>query len=245
MATRVRAPIEGLHEGLCTASEATAHYLTRVLRLGVGAAFVAFDPETSREADASIVAISGKVQLEIQGLRPARVVARRAVTFVQGLAKGDKCDAVVRDATELGVTHVIIAACARSVVQLQGPRRDARVERWLRIAREAARQCGRSDPPRVELLPWDDAMTRTAPDARRFCLHVRESAPLGPALLAALEDENAPVAFAAGPEGGLTAEEIAFASDQGWQLVSLGDLVLRTETAAAAVLGALRVFEGG
>ena len=241
----MRTPIVGLHQGRCTASDATAHYLTRVLRLGVGSSFVAFDPESAREADASIASVGDRVELDVSTLRPARVTARRALTFVQGLAKGDKCDAVVRDATELGATHVIVANCARSVVQLHGARRQARLERWTRIAQEAARQCGRADPPRVELLPWADALSSVDSAAKRFCLHVQSSVgiPLGPALRQALEDADAPIAFAAGPEGGLTEEEAAFATHEGWTIAGLGNLVLRTETAAAAVLGAVRVFE--
>lgn len=243
MAAPLRAPIAGLREGTCTVREETAHYLTRVLRLAVGATFVAFDPETAREADATIASIEGGVVLEVAALRAARITARRPLTFVQGLAKGDKCDAVVRDATELGATCVIVAECARSVVQLQGARRTSRLERWTRIAHEAARQCGRADPPRIELLPWDDAVTAIAPGARRFCLHVHEALPLGPLLLDALRHEGAPIAFAAGPEGGLTAEEVDLAVTHGWQRVSLGSLVLRTETAAAAVLGTVRVLD--
>ncbi|WP_394836213.1 16S rRNA (uracil(1498)-N(3))-methyltransferase [Pendulispora rubella] len=223
--------------------EDTAHYLTRVLRLAVGATFVAFDPATAREADATIASVDPSVVLQISALRAARVTARRPLTFVQGLAKGDKCDAVVRDATELGATCVIVAECARSVVQLQGARRTSRLERWTRIAQEAARQCGRADPPRIELLPWKDAVSTLEDDAQRFCLHVHEALPLGPLLLEALRTEGAPIAFAAGPEGGLTADEVALAMTQRWQCVSLGALVLRTETAAAAVLGAVRVLD--
>ncbi|WP_394846641.1 16S rRNA (uracil(1498)-N(3))-methyltransferase [Pendulispora brunnea] len=243
MAAPLRAPITDLREGTCTVREDTAHYLTRVLRLAVGATFVAFDPATAREADAAIASIEGGVTLHVSTLRPARVVAPRPLTFVQGLAKGDKCDAVVRDATELGATCVIVAECARSVVQLQGARRTSRLERWTRIAHEAARQCGRADPPRIELLPWAEAVSTIDEAARRFCLHVHEALPLGPLLLEAVQTEGAPIAFAAGPEGGLTAEEVALAVGRGWQCVSLGSLVLRTETAAAAVLGAVRVLE--
>ncbi len=258
MAARVRAPLPGLRAGACTASAETAHYLTRVLRLGAGSAFVAFDPETAQEADAAIVSVAGEVQLQVGPPRPARVTAARGLTFVQGLAKGDKCDAVVRDATELGATKVIIAACARSVVQLDGAKRDARIARWTRIAREAARQCGRADPPAVFLLSWPMAIDEVGIGTIAFCLHphlpggapgalsplgAASPPPLGPLLLAALADENASIAFAAGPEGGLTDEEVTSAASRGWRIASLGKSILRTETAAAAVLGAVRVFD--
>jgi 16S rRNA (uracil1498-N3)-methyltransferase len=243
MSTRVRAAIAGLREGTLDAPKDIAHYLTRVLRMKEGSHFVAFDPATTREADAILETTSAAAtRLRIGPLRDAAVSAPRPVTFIQGLAKGDKCDAVIRDATELGATHVIVAACARSVVQLAGERQTARLARWTRIASEAARQCGRADPPRVELLAWNEAIQRVSSDAHRFCLHVTGGTTLGPPLTEALQSKETALAFAAGPEGGLTDDEVLFAADHGWQIVSLGTLVLRTETAAAAVLGAVRVL---
>ena len=249
MTRRHRAAVAPLREGDVAASEALTRYLVRVLRLKSGASFVAFDPERATEADAVLEATSdGRAVLHVGPVRPAATRAAREVFLVQGLAKGDKCDAVVRDATELGATHVFIAACARSVVRLQGDRLDARLARFRRIATEAARQCGRGDPPRVELLGWEEAIARVPRSAHRFCLHVSPhgDAPLGPPLLEALADAPAgtpaPLAFAAGPEGGLTDEEVAFATEHGWAIASLGRFVLRTETAAAALLGAIRVF---
>ena len=137
---------------------------------------------------------------------------------------------------ELGATTVLVAECARSVVRLHGERREARVERLRRVATEAARQCGRGDPPRIELMAWEAAIARVPREARRFCLHVSPDgdAPLGPPLLEALADARTPLAFAAGPEGGLTDDEVAWPPIR-LAVASLGRFVLRTETAAAAL----------
>jgi len=78
----------------------------------------------------------------------------------------------------------------------------------------------------------------------RFVLWEEALAPLAQPLVRELSAGRA-LAFAAGPEGGLTTEEARSAEAEGWTLVSLGSLILRTETVPAAVLGAVRVFGGG
>jgi 16S rRNA (uracil1498-N3)-methyltransferase len=228
-ATRVRVPVPGLSAG--------EH------RLGPGDAFLAFDPVRALEADGQVLQVEpGELVARLGPLRAASLVATREVTWIQALPKGEKMDGIVRDATELGVTRLVPVMSAFTVVKLEGPKREARRQRWERIAREAARQCGRSDAPEVcAITTWADGLA--ASGATGFCLYERATTPLGPVLRAALEG-GAPVAFAAGPEGGLSAEEVRVADERGFASVSLGPFVLRAETVAAATLGALRVLEG-
>jgi 16S rRNA (uracil1498-N3)-methyltransferase len=221
-----------------------AHHLARVLRLGRGDRFVAFDPRAHREAEATIVRdVGDRVVVEVGPLSLAGLVMDRAVTWVQGLAKADKCDAIVRDATELGATCFSVALCLRGVVRLDATRAAPRRARWERIATQAARQCGRADPPEV-LGPhaWADALAGVPPEAARFCLYESATEPLAPSLAEALAS-GPPLAFAVGPEGGLDASEVETAQSLGWRIVSLGPLILRTETVAAAVLGATRIWK--
>jgi 16S rRNA (uracil1498-N3)-methyltransferase len=241
---RPRAPIAELVTGELKLTGALARYLTRVRRLRAGDAFVAFDPTTSREADVEVVwAEADTVTVRAGALREGSRKASRDLTWIQGLAKGDKCDAVVRDATELGVTRIVVASTRRSVVRLDPNRASQRQARWARIAGEAARQSGRSDVPRVDApCAWNSAIEHvTVRGALGFCLWEHATQPLGPALLAAL-DGTTPLAFACGPEGGLEEQEVAEARAHGWLIASLGPLALRTETVAAAVLGAVRVL---
>jgi len=241
----VRAAVTELAPGTRTLSRDASHYLCRVLRLREGDRFVAFDPQARVEADAVVDHAAGDAAtVTIEALRPAAVIALRRVALVYGLAKGEKVDAVVRDASELGATHVFVAQCARSVARADGDRAAAKVERWRRISEEAARQAGRADPPLVEgVLPWASALERAAAvtDAR-FCLWENATSPLGAMLQEPLARKEA-IAFAIGPEGGLTAAEVEAAAQAGFREASLGRFILRTETAPAAVLGALRVFD--
>jgi 16S rRNA (uracil1498-N3)-methyltransferase len=243
MASKVRAPLSDLAEGIRILDAEASRYLVRVLRLGVGDSFVAFDPAAAREADAWLEQVDENVVAVAVGpLRPAPIVAASALTLVQGLAKGDKTDAIVRDATELGATEIVIAVTARSVVRLDPERLHSRRERWEKIAQEAARQSGRGDAPALQVCSWQEAMEVARPGSARFCLWERAEAPLAPLLFPAL-DAKTPLAFAAGPEGGLEEAEVQLALDAGWSAVSLGKIILRTETIAAAVLGAVRVWQ--
>ncbi len=244
---RVRVPVARLAEGDHALPPAVARYLAGAHRLRQGDRFTAFDPERGLEADGEVLDVfPPALTARIGPLRAATLVAARAVTWVQGVPKGEKMDGIVRDATELGATRVIPALTTFSVVKLDGPRREAKRQRWERIAAEAARQCGRSDPP--EVLPvtdWEGAMaTAGAPGVAAFCLYERATAPLGPVLLDALAASLDGVCFAAGPEGGLAEAEVDVARAAGFEVVSLGPFVLRAETVAAATLGALRTLEG-
>lgn len=211
-----------------------------------------FDAERAVEAEATVIASARDgVRCQVGEVRDALVRARRATTLVQGIGKGDKLDAIVRDATELGATRIIAAETARSVVKL-GDRAEARAKRWRRIAVEAARQCGRGDVPEVAgPAPWDIALRLAAEERPRgddasdrsapmlFCLWERATDPIGPRLASAAPLQ--PLVFAIGPEGGLDDDEIEIARGLGFAPVSLGPFILRTETVAAAIMGAALV----
>jgi 16S rRNA (uracil1498-N3)-methyltransferase len=238
----LRVPLALGEAEACALPAETAIYVTRVHRLGEGDRFLAFDPERAIEAEAELVEVSKRgAHAKLGPRRPASVKAPRALTLLQGLGKGDKMDAVVRDATELGATRIVPVIAARSV-----SRPDAgKAERWRRIAVEAARQSGRGDVPAVDdPIAMSALLARPAdPEVRSFCLDPRADRALGP-MLAAL-DADAPLAFLVGPEGGLSGEELEAAEAHGFARARLGTLVLRTETVCAAVLGGLLLLDPG
>jgi 16S rRNA (uracil1498-N3)-methyltransferase len=239
----VRAPLTGLAPGSRTLPAATSRHLCRVLRLREGDRFVAFDPGARVEAEATIeLASPDAARVHVGDLRPAEVVALRDITLVYALAKGDKVDAVVRDATELGATRIVLSQTARSVARAEGAKAAQKMERWRRIAEQAARQCGRADPPQVlGIVSWSEALAEAASAAARYCLWERATSPLGATLPSDIAG-GVSLAFAVGPEGGLEAGEVDEARALGFEIASLGRIVLRTETVPAAVLGAVRVL---
>lgn len=240
MATR--APLEGLAPGPRTLGPDLSRYLCRVLRLRAGDAFVAFDPGARTEADVVLDEASpDAARVTVGALRAAGVIEDAPLVLVYALAKGDKVDAVVRDATELGATRIVIARTSRSIVKADEARAASKLERFRRIAEQAARQCGRADPPQIEgVLAWPEALARAGAEAR-YCLWERATEPLGVSLATAVA-RGASLAFAVGPEGGLSDEEVEEARAAGFTPASLGRFILRTETVPAAVLGAVRVL---
>lgn len=238
-----RLPLQPLVPGVVALPAPSARYLVRVLRLKIGEGFEAFDPRAGVVAKGAIVSIVGDdVQVAIDDVV---AVERREppIVLVQGVPKGDKLGDVVRDATELGTTTILPAICARSVSRPPERKLASRAERWQTIADEAARQSRRARSPTV-LAPtsWDDAIaTADAMAHHRFVLWEESKVPLRDALLA-IDDEATGVAFAIGPEGGLERDEVDRAEARGWLVRSIGGTILRTETAATAVLGAWRVL---
>jgi len=233
----LRVPVHQLEAGEITLDPDASKYVARVRRVREGESILLFEPLSAREAEAKVIAI-GKagVRCHVGGVGPTTARPRRPITLLQAIGKGDKLDAVVRDATELGATRIIAVQTERSIVKL-GDRGDSRRDRWCRIAIEAARQCGRGDVPEVlGPIGWAEALdTATDERAVQLCLWERASDPIGPKIRA-LSPEG-PLVVAVGPEGGFEEIEIDLARSHGFAIVSLGPFILRTETVAAAVLG--------
>jgi len=234
---RLRVPVRALSEGTRTLDEDTARYVIAVHRRQVGDELWLFDGAAQQEADAKIVSAS-PLQVEIGPLRPASKVAPRDITWIHALPKGDKSDAIVQDATELGATAIQFVHSARSVVKLDEERAASRVARWEKIATEAARQCGRGDVPAIlPVTSWEEALSKAW--GAKFCLYEDSELRIGAAAFSADR-----LVFAVGPEGGLDPSEVEIARAQGFAIVNLGELILRTETVCAAVLGAALLASG-
>lgn len=238
----LRVPVARIQSGRTILDEDASRYVARVHRLREGDRLVLFDPDQALEADAEISGVErSSVTIVVGIVRSASVRPQRRVTLLQATCKSDKFDAIVRDATELGVSRVVPVFAERSVSRPAGGRAD----RWRKIAIEAARQCGRGDAPAIS-SPMDlvDAvpMFASGEGVLGFCLDPAASEPLGPALLSAGPDVE--LAFVVGPEGGLSGAEIDACTTAGLACVSLGPLTLRAETVCAAVLGAVSVVAG-
>jgi len=164
----------------------------------------------------------------------------RTVVLIQGLPKGDKLDWVLQKATELGVSAVWPVLTERSVARPKPDALGARHARWQRIVEEAARQSGRAEVPEVAMLrPLEHAVRSLV---RGMQLLVLDEEERGRRLGASAGDGA--VALVVGPEGGLTREEVAGLRASGGLPVSLGPMVLRTETAGLAALAVLRHLDG-
>jgi 16S rRNA (uracil1498-N3)-methyltransferase len=252
-----RLPLPELSEGERVLSPEASRYLVRVLRLDVGATVEVFDPRTGEVAEARVISVErahDRTTTAASGMSAALAVskprrpahAEPTTILVQGYPKGDKLADVVRDATELGATLIVPAICARSVARPDDARSEKKLERLSAVAAEAARQCGRTRAPElVPPLAWAEAIAfaraSLGDDGAAFTLFERATEPLGTRLVDAAA-RGVGVAFAVGPEGGFEEGEVAFAETLGFAPCGLGSTILRTETVAAAVLGALAIL---
>jgi 16S rRNA (uracil1498-N3)-methyltransferase len=238
VAKLTRVPLPGLEPGERKLDPKTAHYLCDVLRLRAGERFLAFDPETKLEAEARLAASEDGTYCGVGALRESARATDTGIVLVQALGKGDKTEQVVRAATALGVSELHLVESARSVSRVN-ERSEGKRARWEAIALDAARQCGRADVPKIvgphalerEFDAWREQ------NAIKLCL-----VPGAAQSLRALTEAwtvGSPIAILIGPEGGLSAEEVSAAEQAGFVAASFGELVLRTEIAGTAVLGAL------
>ncbi|MBN2848322.1 MAG: 16S rRNA (uracil(1498)-N(3))-methyltransferase [Coriobacteriia bacterium] len=232
-----------LDDGVLPLSAADAHHLRDVLRLGSGDEIVLAGGGRAVRVRIAYVGevITGELVDDITVSEPPRV------TLVQGLAKGVKFDDVVRHATELGVQRFVPLAADRSVVRLDAAKATARVERWQRIAAEAAKQSQQSAVPVVEPVTTIDGLAALLEGA--LVLVCWEDAAAANGIAEAIE-EHAPApgtecAVVVGPEGGLTEAEVETLTRAGGIMVTLGDTILRTETAGIVAPALVLHARGG
>lgn len=224
---RARAPLHPLVSGEQQLPKELGNYLVKVLRLRAGDSLVLFDPEAALEADAELLRDVPTI-VRIAEPRAAARSTRRDVSLIQGLAKGDKPEQVLRAAVALGATSVTFARTERSV-----PGAELRLERLQAVMLDAARQCGRGDLPELSpLVNLEGALQ--ASDGLGVLLDPNADQSLVE-LLRAVAAEH-PIALAVGPEGGFSEKETRSLLAAGFQPVRLAPFVLRTELAAVAAL---------
>lgn len=221
-----------LSEGVTTELDANAaQHVGRVLRMQPGQELRLFNGD-GQDYPATIT-VSGKKQVAVEVGTPEPNATESPLEIVLGqtLSKGDRMDYAVQKAVEMGVTRIVPLTTERCDVKLKGDREDKRLRHWQSVAVSAAEQCGRARVP--EILPVM-TVTQWLEHSRdcdaRLVLHHRTEKSLDTL------DRPGRVALMIGPEGGLSADEIAQAEQDGFLPVALGPRVLRTETAPVAAM---------
>jgi len=220
---------------IITVSGRDAFHISHTLRMKKGEALV-MTSTNRREYSTFIDSIDKEeVHLAVVGVSQNSTEPKVFSSLFQALAKGDKMDSVIQKSVELGVGEIFPVASQRCVVQADEKRAEKKLERWQRIAEEAAKQCGRGIIPRVHpIIPFKEALRRmTQSDLYFLCYET--SVENNPKALFS-EREFQSVSFFIGPEGGIAPEEVELARSMGIPNVTLGRLILRTETASSAVL---------
>jgi 16S rRNA (uracil1498-N3)-methyltransferase len=230
---RFYAPAKNFDKKTVFLDEGETRHLRDVLRLREGDDIHVFDGE-GREFRCQIMKIAkSRVDLLVdEEVAPAAPESSLDLTLAPAILKGEKFDLVIQKSVELGVKHLVPLITQRSDVKLKDRRN--RIERWQRIALEAAKQSGRASLMRIE-------------QPRTFAQLLDDSR-TGPLVLFSERDGKSFDAISAekeitaitGPEGGWEDSEIAAARDAGAAIITLGGRILRAETAAVAIAAILQ-----
>ena len=161
------------------------------------------------------------------------------VGLAQAVSSAERMDLTLQKGVELGVSVFQPLATRRSIVKLNDERAARRVARWQEIVSAACEQCGRNVIPEVRpIMSFADWLAQSPAEPHKLILSVG-----GAGRLATMSRPDR-VWLMAGPEGGFEPEETEAAVQSGWQPLTLGPRVLRTETAALAATAALQMLWG-
>lgn len=225
--------VEGDHAWLLGQN---AHHLFRVLRAQAGQQFDIAADGVLRVGTITL-ATSEKVEFHLG--EEVRSEALPEVIVFLSIFKFDRMEWAIEKLTELGVARIVPVIAARTAQHL-AKAAEARVERWRKIAREASQQARRLAPPEVAAPARIAAVTRERYNAATVLSEVEDSV----SLKAAVAGCRPPLALAFGPEGGWTPEELEQFENAEWKPASLGQTILRAETAAIAAVAVVMAEMG-
>jgi len=213
-----------------------AHYLRSVMRLntgeevilfnGLGGEFLGTIEQLTRENTTVHIASYTEVDREMT----------TRVHIVQAACRSEKIETVLQKATELGAASFSIVRTQRSTLKLDGPKLQKRLQRWQSIAIEAAEQSGRTVVPEVH---WINALKQTPAVGLCFTLHPEPKASSWKEQNEAMLQAD-DITLAIGPEGGWSDQDIDTLNSTGFNCLTFGPRIMRTETAAPALLAAIQ-----
>lgn len=162
------------------------------------------------------------------------------ITLVQAVSAAERMDFTLQKSVELGVAEIRPVISERCVVRLSGERAEKRVARWQEIVVSACEQSGRNIVPKVlPLTTYVQALQQLPQETTKLLMSLNRAQKLSD-----VQPQSGKVVFMVGPEGGWTEKEEQQAFDAGFQSVTLGKRVLRTETASLAAIAAMQTLWG-
>lgn len=219
-----------------------AHHLLTVLRCQNGSSIELFDGENLvAEAELQIIS-KRKASALIRCVREENRESPVNIYLCQGLAKGEKMEWLVQKASELGVNGFYPIVSAHTAFKLSADKLAKKIDQWQNIAVGASEQCYRNRIMTVHNASLLPDFLKTVPD-NSLCISLDPKAPT-PLKALAKPETGWPVYLFIGPEGGFSEEERRLFEQHGFQSVSLGPRVLRTETAAISAVSILQALWG-
>jgi 16S rRNA (uracil1498-N3)-methyltransferase len=219
------------------------HHITRVMRMKSGEEIVCVTNE-GKSAICEIEEITDEnVVAKVVKWEEGSTELPVKVTIASGLPKGDKLEWIIQKGTELGANEFVPFLAARSIVKWDEKKAGKKVERWQKIAKEAAEQSYRSKIPEVySPIPFKKLLGMAENFDVKLVAYEEEakqgeSAVLVKALRELKPGQSMLIVF--GPEGGIDSNEIELLTQNGFLVCGLGPRILRTETAPLYLLAAV------
>lgn len=234
-------PEELKQDFLVLTGENAAH--AKVLRLKNGEEVLLCDGQ-GNECVCTVSDVSpGQIGLVLKHRQQSEAEAKVRVSIYMAFPKGDKLEHVIQKATELGAYEIVTFPTARCVSKPDEKSLKKKQERWQKIAASAAEQSGRGRIPEVIVLPsYAEALRRAGESDLAVLFYENERATT---LRMALEEGSfSSVSLLTGPEGGLEPHEVEMAKDAGLYICTLGNRILRCETAPLCGLSAVMYATG-
>jgi 16S rRNA (uracil1498-N3)-methyltransferase len=209
-------------------------YLLRVLRLKPGDEITVLDGR-GKEAQGIIQSFDKRsVKIRLQKVT-SKKETKSFITLIQSIPRLSKMDLIIRSTTELGVDRIIPVFSERSNIR-RDSNLESRIQRWQKIAQEATRQSGRIFVPKIlDPISFEQALKISQNAKIKIILWEQGDKMISPELK--FSNKVSPLSIAIGPEGGFTSQEITLAQKAGFIPISLGQEILRTETAAIVSIG--------
>ncbi|HEY4245203.1 MAG TPA: RsmE family RNA methyltransferase [Lacunisphaera sp.] len=223
---------------------AESHHLVAVNRCSRGDPVTAFDGQGREWITECVEPSKNATVLRVREIRQAKRLPHE-ITLAQALPKGSTMDEIIRQATEVGAARIVPLLTERTQVHLDGDRADKKIEKWHTGAIEAAKQCGNPWLPEISSIQNFGTFVR---DAKEYELKLIASLHAGAMTLKTAlshyrekHGASAPrkTIWLIGPEGDFSPAELTDAITAGFQPVTLGPLVLRSDTAAIYALSVL------
>lgn len=231
---------ENIKETKLIINNEDANHIKKVLRIGVGDEITVCDG-AGNDYNVKITDIrKNEIECDILSITKCDTEPNIKITLYQGLPKAAKMDYIIQKNTELGISRIVPTKLTRCVVKLENKSaEDKKQERWQKIANEAAKQSGRGVVPEISApMTIDEILEAVKDDDLVFAPYECENKTRLKDIVEAKKDVKS-ISFIIGPEGGFDVSEIEKLKNAGIKTITLGKRILRTETAAEAVVSML------
>ena len=222
-----------------------ARHIVTVLRMKKGETLILMDRE-GQSFEATIEAVHYKeVKVRITKTIPPLPPSPIEMSLAQAIIKSHPMEYLIKKVTELGIGSIHPFYSERTVIKLKPEQLKNKMDRWMEIMKSACKQCGRVTLPTLNTpLPFEE-LINTVPNKKTLKVLLWEDEDKVDLKRLLTSMSSAPHVFAiVGPEGGFTSNEVNLAKDAGFQIISLGNRILRAETAAVSLISIIQ-YEWG